>query len=292
MMSMINVAYKTVKCVSPVGLHQMAYQEWGAPDNPNVLICVHGLTRVSGDFDALARVLSTDYRVVCPDIVGRGRSDWLQDPSYYTIAQYVNDLVTLIARLNVDHVDYIGTSMGGLIGICLASFSGSPIRQLVLNDIGPGMQFSAIKRIGEYIAQSQTFKTFEEAVQFIRMISAPFGPHTDAQWEKIAADVLTKDRQDQWVRNYDLGLAVPYQGMSEQDVKQNESRLWSMYDAITCPTLLIRGQNSDLLSADVAQAMTQRGPRATLIELAGVGHAPTLVHEHHITPIRQFLLGR
>lgn len=288
---MTEATQQTVQCLSAAGLHYMAYKEWGDPDNPRVLVCVHGLTRVSGDFDALAQALSSTYRVVCPDIVGRGKSGWLRDPQHYTVPQYVADMVTLIARLNVGTVDFLGTSMGGLIGMCLASLPDNPIGKLIVNDIGPAMHAPALKRIGDYIGQAVQFDTLDEAVRFIKSISLPFGEHTDEEWYKLAVDVLTQDKDGKWTRDYDLGLAVPYQALSEQDVKHHEAQLWAVYDAIHCPTLLVRGKESDLLAADVAKSMTQRGPRARLVEFDNVGHAPTFVHTDQIKVIKEFLLG-
>ena len=281
---------KNVQCLSPVGLHTMAYKEWGDPRNPNVLMCVHGVTRVSDDFDELARALCDHYRVVCPDVVGRGRSGWLRDPKYYQLPQYVADMVTLLARIDAKKVDWFGTSMGGLIGIWLASLPDNPIRKLVLNDVGPTLNFSALSRISGYIGQAVRFSTFDEAANYIRAISGTFGPHTDAQWRKIAADVLQQDKEGQWTRQYDLGLAVPFKAATPEGTELAEAMLWAAYDAITCPTLLVRGAESDLLTHDVAQAMTRRGPKARLVELAGVGHAPTFVHADQIATAKEFLL--
>ena len=282
---------KSVQCLSPAGLHAMAYKEWGDPDNPNVLVCVHGVTRVSDDFDVMARVLATTYRVVCPDVVGRGRSDWLRNPQLYQLPQYVADMVTLLARLDAETVDWFGTSMGGLIGVGLASLPGNPLRRLILNDIGPALNPAALARIGEYIDQEVRFASFEEGVAYIRAISAPFGTHTDAEWGKLAGDVLRQDKDGKWIRHYDLGLAIPFKNATPESTAQAEALLWHAYDAITCSTLLIRGEHSDLLSAEVAQAMTQRGPRATLVTLPDVGHAPTLMHADQILVAQNFLLG-
>ena len=269
----------------------MAYKEWGDPANPNVLICVHGVTRVSDDFDALARVLASTYRVVCPDVVGRGRSDWLRNPQLYQLPQYVADMVTLLARLNAETVDWFGTSMGGLIGVGLASLPGNPLRKLILNDIGPALNPAALARIGEYIGQEVRFTTYEEGVAYVRAISASFGTHTDAEWDKFAGDVLRQDKDGKWIRHYDLGLAVPFKNATPESTAQAEALCWHAYDAITCPTLLIHGEHSDLLSAEVAHAMTQRGPRATLVTLPDVGHAPTFMHADQILVAQNFLLG-
>jgi pimeloyl-ACP methyl ester carboxylesterase len=288
---MAQAQIKTVQCLSPVGLHKMAYKEWGDPQNPKVLICVHGVTRVSDDFDNMARELCPEYRVVCPDIVGRGRSDWLRDPQHYQVAQYVSDMVTLLARLDAQTVHWFGTSMGGLIGMGLASLKDSPVKKLVLNDIGPALNPAALTRIGDYIGQAVSFPTFDEAVCYIKEISLPFGPHADDEWRKLAADVLRQDKDGQWSRHYDLGLAVPFKAATPESTQRAEAMLWMAYDAIPCPTLLIRGAESDLLSREVAQAMTTRGPKAKLVELAGIGHAPTFMHADQIAIVKEFLLG-
>ncbi len=282
---------RTVQCLSPTGLHALAYKEWGDPRNPNVLVCVHGVTRISDDFDLLARSLADTYRVICPDVVGRGRSGRLANPQHYQVPQYVSDMVTLLARADAETVDWFGTSMGGLIGVGLASLPGNPIRKLILNDIGPALNPAALKRIGDYIGEPVNFATFEEGVAYIKSISATFGPHTDDEWKKLASDVLRRDKDGRWIRHYDLGLAVPFKAATPESTRQAEAMLWHAYDAIKCPTLLVRGEHSDLLTREVAQAMTRRGPRATLVEIAGVGHAPTFMHADQIAIAQKFLLG-
>lgn len=284
------VQRQSVQCISPLGLHHMAYKEWGDPRNPKVLICVHGVTRVSDDFDVLAQALENDYRVICPDVVGRGRSDHLANPQLYQIPQYVSDMVSLLARANAQTVDWFGTSMGGLIGLVLAGMKHSPIRKLILNDVGPSLNFEALRRIGDYIGQDVRFDRFEDAAQFIRTISASFGPHDEAQWHKIVSDVLKQDADGKWMRHYDLGLSVPVKAVTEESAALAQTMLWASYDAIRCDTLLIRGVESDLLSAETAQQMQQRGPRAHLREIAGVGHAPTFVHADQIAIAKEFLL--
>ena len=279
---------KMVQCLSPAGLHAMAYKEWGDPHNPRVLVCVHGVTRVSDDFDALAAALSDYYRVICPDIVGRGRSDWLKDPKYYWVPQYVSDMVTLIARLDVPQVDWFGTSMGALIGMGLAALPDAPIRKMVMNDVGPTLNFQALSRIGSYIGEDLRFDSFQQAREYIRTISAPFGPHTEQEWDKLATDVLRQTDDGRWRRHYDVSLALPFKVMTEESAQQGEAALWAAYDAVRCPVLLVRGSESDLLTRDTAQQMTTRGPRARLVELPGIGHAPTFMHEDQIALARQF----
>ena len=279
----------TVQCLSRSGIHRMAYVEWGEPDNPNVLVCVHGLTRAGRDFDRLAQALADRYRVVCPDVVGRGRSDWLREPSDYALPQYVADMVTLIARLGVDSVHWLGTSMGGLIGLALGGQPGSPIKRLVLNDVGPKINPEAVERIGAYVGKPVRFATLEEAVDYITLISLGFGLRTRDEWREITRSVVKPDG-DGFTLHYDLKLGLPIKAMTPQLTAASEAALWKLYDQIQCPTLLIRGENSDLLSRETATAMTQRGPRATLIEFDGVGHAPMFFDPAQIETVREFLL--
>jgi pimeloyl-ACP methyl ester carboxylesterase len=295
-MSLATATIESVQCSSPAGLHRIAYKQWGDPVNPRVLVCVHGVTRVSDDFDALAANLSDTYRVICPDVVGRGRSGRLALAGLYTVPQYVADMVTLIARVtNVPGsdgtVDWFGTSMGGLIGLVLASLPGNPVGKLVLNDIGPIIDPGALARIGDYIGQDLRFASFEEGAQYVRTVSASFGPHSDAEWHKLAADVLRQDQDGQWQRHYDMALAQPFKAATPETAQRDEAALWGAYDAITCPTLLVRGADSDLLSAATARMMTARGPQPQLVEIPGVGHAPTFVQEDQIAIARRFLLG-
>jgi pimeloyl-ACP methyl ester carboxylesterase len=292
---MFEAKIKSVQCLSLAGLHRMSYKEWGDAANPNVLVCVHGVTRVGDDFDAMARALAGDYRVICPDIVGRGRSDWLKNPQLYRIPQYVSDIVTLLARVLPEgerqSVDWFGTSMGGLIGLGLASLPGNPVRKLVLNDIGPVLAPIAMQRIGDYIGQDLRFDTFEDGAKFIRDVSLSFGQHTEAEWHKLCSDVLRQDKDGNWVRHYDMGLATPFRSATPESADADQAMLWAAYDAIKCPTLLVRGADSDLLSPETAAEMTRRGPKATLVEIPNVGHAPTFIHEDQIAIARKFLLG-
>lgn len=280
----------SVQCLSPAGLHRMAYKEWGDPANPNVLVCVHGVTRVSDDFDALAAAMSDRYRVICPDVVGRGRSSWLKDPRFYAVPQYVSDMVTLVARLDVPQVDWFGTSMGALIGMGLAALPETPVRRMLMNDVGPALDFRALSRIGEYIGNELRFGSFEEGRDYVRSISAPFGPHSDTEWDKLARDVLRQDDDGRWRRHYDPALALPFRTLTVDAAKQGEAALWAAYDAIRCPVLLVRGSESDLLTRETALLMVERGPRAKLVELPGVGHAPTFMHDDQIALARDFFL--
>jgi pimeloyl-ACP methyl ester carboxylesterase len=292
---MSEARIRKVQCSSPAGLHRIAYKEWGDPANPRVLVCVHGVTRVADDFDALAAALGDHYRVVCPDVAGRGRSDRLRNPALYTVPQYVSDMVTLIARATANcddgSVHWFGTSMGGLIGMVLASLEDSPIRKLVLNDIGPVLDRAAMQRIGDYIGQDLRFADFDSGAAFVREVSASFGIHSDEEWTKLARDVLRQEADGKWVRHYDINLAVPFRAASAERADQDQAALWAAYDAIRCPTLLVRGAHSDLLSRATAHEMTTRGPRPQLVEIPNVGHAPTFIHQDQIAIARQFLIG-
>lgn len=276
---------RSVLCASPSGLHRMAYTQWGERDNPRVLICVHGLSRNGRDFDDLARALAPDYRVVCPDIVGRGRSDWLRDPAGYGVEQYVADLLVLIARLDVESVAWLGTSLGGLIGMALASLDRSPIARLLLNDVGPLISAEAIKRIGDYLGRAPTFASFAEAESYIRLVSAPFGALSDAQWRALTASSLRQSADGRLEMSYDPAIAQSF----ERATAGVEIDLWPIYDRVVCPTLLVRGERSDLLNPATARQMTARGPRPRLVEVPRVGHAPMFMDESQIAIVRDFL---
>jgi pimeloyl-ACP methyl ester carboxylesterase len=277
---------RSVQCASPGGLHRIAYLEWGDPRNRDVLVCVHGLTRTARDFDELARALCDQFRVVCPDIVGRGDSDRLADAMLYAVPQYLSDMVTLIARLDVDEVNWLGTSMGALIGMALAAQSGSPVKRLVLNDAGPVISRAALERIGSYVGKAPVFASVEQAEQYIRAISAPFGTHSDAQWRFLTETWLRKNEDGTWRAHYDPRIAEPFRAA----LPDKELEVWALYEAVRCPTLVVRGSDSDLLGRETAQQMTRRGPRAKLVEIPGVGHAPTLMHAGQIALVRDFLL--
>ena len=276
-----------VSCVSPRGLHRVAYLEWGDPENKRVLVCVHGLTRCARDFDRIAAELSAHYRVVCPDVAGRGDSDWLPDPMLYQLPQYLADMVTLVARLDVERVDWVGTSMGGLIGMALAAQPGTPVRKLVINDAGPVIAKVSLERMATYVGLAPVFPDIAAAENYIRMINASFGPHSDAEW-RFLAEVVTRKNADGSLRvHYDPKLAEPFRKlMPEKDLE-----LWPMWDAIRCPTLVLRGALSDLLTRDTCAQMAQRGPKAKVVEIPGVGHAPTLMHDDQIGHVREFLLS-
>lgn len=282
---MQQVPPRFVLCGRDSGLYRMAYREWGDPANPNVLICVHGLTRNGRDFDTLAQAMADRYRVICPDVLGRGASDWLADGSGYQLPLYVQDMLVLLARLDVETVHWIGTSMGGLIGMLLAAMPNTPIRRLVLNDVGPLLQAEALARIGEYVGNAPILPDLAAAERYIRLVSAPFGQLTDPQW-RLLTEIMIKPVEGGYTLNYDPKLAEPFKAGFSGDVS-----LWPFYERIACPTLLTRGAQSDLLSPQTAQEMTERGPKARLVEFPNVGHAPMFLDPAQIAPVREFLLA-
>ena len=282
---------------------RMAYWDWPAApgaDVHRVVLCVHGLSRQGRDFDTLARELTSQARVLAVDVAGRGHSDWLADPMAYQVGAYVADMATLIMHLREQdpdvQIDWVGTSMGGLIGMALAAQPTLGLRRLVLNDVGPVIQWEALQRIGTYLGLNPSFGSEKEASDQLAAIASGFGPHTPEQWLALTLPML-RQRDGRWWLHYDPGLALPLRALTDatdqaaarQSVRDGEAALWGLYDAITAPTLLLRGAESDLLTQDPARAMAERGPRAQCVEFAGVGHAPTLVAADQIAAVRDFL---
>lgn len=276
--------------LSTKGFHRVHYTDWGDPANPRIVICVHGLTRNCRDFDLLARALEADFRVVCPDIAGRGGSDWLHAKEDYGYPQYMADMTALIARVTADAGDktihWVGTSMGGIVGMLLASRPKSPIRKLVLNDVGTVIPKTALERIATYVGNSPRCATLDELEAYVRLVSAPFGPLTDEQWRHLTLHGAKQNEDGSWTTVYDPAIAVPFRQGPLADMD-----LWEYWDTIACPTLLLRGAQSDLLLKDNALAMTQRGPRPQLVEFEGIGHAPMLMAQDQIKVVRDFLLA-
>jgi pimeloyl-ACP methyl ester carboxylesterase len=280
----------------------MAWWEWGDPAAGHVVVCVHGLSRQGRDFDVLAQALLAraggNLRVVCPDVAGRGKSDWLRDPVGYQIPAYAADMLALLGQLHQNAalrtVDWVGTSMGGLIGMALLGTPGlplpAPVRRLVLNDVGPAIQWQALQRIGTYLGQPVRFDSVQQAADAMWTLSTSFGPHTPEQWLALSRAMVKPLADGGLTLHYDPAIAVPFRSVTQEAAAQGEVALWQLYDAIRAQTLLIRGAQSDLLSRETAQAMTQRGPRARLVEFEGVGHAPTLVAPHQVEVVASFLL--
>ena len=283
----------------------MAWWAWGDAQAPHLIVCVHGLTRQGRDFDVLAQALVNRaagqrhaVRVVCPDVVGRGESDWLKDPLGYQFPTYVGDTLAMLGALQqaapITRFDWVGTSMGGLIGLSVAGLPQLPlpalVHRLVLNDVGPAVQWAALQRIGRYLGKSGPYDTVEQAAAEMRVLSAGFGPHSDADWLALSRPMLRARPEGGWRQHYDPAIAVPYAAMTEAAAVEGEKALWQLYDQITAPTLVLRGADSDLLTAETVAAMTTRGPHARAVEFAGVGHAPTLVAADQVQAVLEFLL--
>jgi pimeloyl-ACP methyl ester carboxylesterase len=275
-----------VECIAGSAMHRLAYREWGDADNPRVVICAHALTRTSRDFGPLARALGARWRVVAPDMPGRGESDRLGDPMLYQIPTYVVDAVTLIARLDVERVAWVGISLGALMGMVLAALERTPITRMVVSDAGPVLARAALERIAGYLGVTTSFPSREAAHAAIRAISEPFGPHSEAEWDFLVDNVIVPRDDGSFTLHYDPALAVPFRASL---ATPGDVDLWSTWDKIRVPTLVVRGERSDLLPAQVAEQMTRRGPKAELVTLPGVGHAPTLVPAAQIELVRAFL---
>jgi pimeloyl-ACP methyl ester carboxylesterase len=279
----------------------MAWWQWGDAAAAHVIVCVHGLSRQGRDFDVLAAALlarsDQPLRIVCPDVVGRGRSDWLKDPMGYQIPQYTADILALLAQLHqhapIKTLDWLGTSMGGLIGMAICGTPQLPlpvlVRRLVLNDVGPQIQWQALQRIGTYIGNTGRFDSIQQAADAMWAISTSFGAHTAEQWLALSQAMIKPLPESGFTLHYDPAIGVPFRTVTEQSAREGEAALWQLYDNIKARTLLTRGAKSDLLSRETALAMTQRGPMATLVEFEDVGHAPTFVSDNQVEAVVSFL---
>lgn len=302
----------TIVCAGLGGLHRMAYYDWGDPDNTDMVLCVHGLTRTGRDFDVLAEHLSKRFRVVCPDVAGRGLSDWLAQPMGYAVPQYAADMVVLMGRLQPKSLRWVGTSMGGLIALAYAALvaqakdpgraipparqtlsiddSVIPISRLVLNDVGPRIEAPSLARIGQYLAEPTSFASFEEAVLYMKETAASFGPHSDAQWEMLTRHYFVPVK-GRWVKHYDPAIATAFAGVTQDLISQGEMMLWQAYQCVQAPTLILHGEQSDLLLEDTVAAMLAANPLAQAHTVKGVGHAPSLIVQDQIDVVSQFLYG-
>ncbi|GKS68101.1 pimeloyl-ACP methyl ester carboxylesterase [Nitrosomonas sp. PY1] len=276
----------------PRKARQIAYTDWGDPQNPHVVICAHGLTRNCRDFDYLARALESEYRVIAFDVVGRGRSDWLEEACDYNFYPlYLSDATSLIAHIQAQYnaritFDWVGISMGALIGMILSIQPQAPamFRKLIMSDIGPLIPATALTRISDYVDLDPRFDTFEAFKTYMKKISESFGPLTDAQWNHMAIYSMREYDDGTYGFRYD-----PKIGISLKEFEIKDIDLWQQWDQMTVPTLVLRGTESDLLSVDTAAQMKIRGPKAQIVELPGIGHAPTIMDKQQIQIVRNFI---
>lgn len=268
------------KGLSTTGFHKLHYAEWGDANNPNVLLCLHGLSRNGRDFDYLAQFLAAEYRVICPDMAGRGASDWLFDAKTYNYPQYLSDITALLARINQDRIDWLGTSMGGILGMILAAQPGTPIKRLILNDVGAFIPKESLKRIVQYVSQSPTFASLEQATLYLKQILASFGITDENHWDHIVHYSIKEITPQQFCLSYDPKIIA---NLAPEDVN-----LWAYWQQINCPTLIIRGKESDLLPLAIAHKMLEKED-TTLVEIEGAGHAPSLMTTAQITTIHKWL---
>jgi pimeloyl-ACP methyl ester carboxylesterase len=286
----VGPRFRELPVLGPTGFYRLAYADWGPPDAHHVVVLVHGVSRNGHDFDFLAADLAArGIRAVAPDLPGRGRSDWLTSGAHYDNEVYLPAMGALIARLGVPHVDWVGTSLGGYIGMAVAALPNNPIRRLVLNDFGARVAHAALRRIATYLRVAPKFRDVGAAEVYLREVLAPFGALTDAQWQHITRHSLVK-RDKGWGWHYDPAIANNFSLLIAFDVV-----LWHLWDEIACPTLILRGEDSDLLAPRTVDEMLRRGHAAaagevTVVEWPGCGHAPSLMADDQIACVRDFLL--
>jgi len=277
---------KSFLSLGPHGFHRIAYTHWGFAETGRTAFCAHGLTRNSRDFDFLAQSLCDTHQVICPDIAGRGQSDWLMNPQDYGFPTYINDMATLVAKIGDEHVDWIGTSMGGLIGMMLAAQVNSPIQRLIVNDVGPFIAKESIAYLAQYLGMNLTFNSQDELEHHLRQIHQPFGRLSDSMWRHMAEHSAKTDPNGQLTLHYDPAISEPFKTMEPVDID-----LWPIWESIQCPVLILRGENSEMLSHETAQEMLKRGPDAELVEIPQVGHAPALMEDSQINLVKRWLAG-
>ena len=294
--------------LGPTGFHRVAYTDWGDPENPHVVLCVHGLSRNSRDFDYLADVLQKSCRVVCMDVVGRGESEWLEDKSGYSFSTYLSDAAALVARVTTPvreglfrqaatrRLDWVGTSMGGLMGMLLAAKRGSPIGRLVMNDVGPFMPWNGLIRLKGHLGHPRGFASLRLAGQFLREACKSFGPLTEAQWDHLIQHSVRRHDEGRWHLRFDPAIGKwSSQRDPELPIGPEFLRgidLWTVWKAVNCAVLVLRGAESEVLLAATVEEMRKRKPGTRSVEFEGVGHAPALFDAAQIDVVRGFLLER
>jgi len=270
------------------GFHRTHYLEWGAPkkkERKETLVCVHGVSRNAHDFDYFAQSVCDQYRVICPDVVGRGDSDHLADHQGYGYLQYNADMNALLARLNEPQVNWLGSSMGGIIGMVLASVSQSPIRRLIINDIGPEIKRNALTDIGEYIGRAGEFDTPDAVEEHLRKIYSEFSPMSDEDWKHMVTSSTRRTKTGKYVLKMDPGVGDAFR----DDISLFDVDMWATWETITCPVLILRGKKSTFFSEETAHKMLTCGPKSTLVEFEDAGHTPTLRNQEQVKVITDWM---
>ncbi|MGZ3158472.1 MAG: alpha/beta fold hydrolase [Burkholderiaceae bacterium] len=281
------MSVKEIKFLSqcPPRPHQIFYKEWGNNSNQNALFCAHGLTRNCGDFDYFCSRMESQYHIICPDMPGRGQSDWLaKDEYHYSV--YMADAGTLIAKLGAKKLDWVGTSMGGLMGMILASQPNTPIRKLVINDVGPFASRESQINIGKYAGNDERFTTFEEVLAYFKNLYSAWGNVPEEQWQSVAKQSSRILQDGTYALAYDPAIVAPLKGNVEalQDIS-----IWPVFEAIQIPILLLHGAESTILPATLVEEMKQRNKNLEVIDFPGIGHAPSLMEDYQVNLVRDWL---
>lgn len=265
---------------------EIHYTEWGA-GHAQTVIAWHGLARTGRDMDEVAAHLSTRFRVICPDTIGRGLSEWSPDPAVeYCLAFYVRLAQSLLNQLGIDRVQWLGTSMGGAIGLVAAAGTlRGRITRLILNDNGPQLAAAAIERIRAYAGNPPAFATVSELEAYFRTVYKPYGFLTDAQWRRLAETSTRRLPDGRVTPHYDPAMVQQFIS------HPNDYERWAEWDSLDIPVLCLRGEASDLLLAETADAMRQRGPRAVVVTIPGCGHAPALNVPEQLALVERFFAG-
>ncbi len=265
--------------------HKLAYLDYGDVNNPNVLICAHGLTRNAYDFEKIARVMQNNFRVIAIDYPGRGDSDYFTDKKSYNYYVYLKDTLLLLKKLKIKNPFWLGTSMGGIIGMAIGCFYPRILRGLILNDIGPSMPLSTVKKIGKYASLEPKFIDLELAKQHLKMIYKESGIKEEEDWNFLTKNSFKINSSNQYQMNYDPTIVS---GMEIDKAKSKDVDMWKIWRKIKCPILVIHGAKSNILSVETVEKM-QQSKQIDIYVVDYAGHAPALTNADQIDPIKNWL---
>jgi len=293
MMALIEPEIKEFDAPDPKGkgTHKIVYYQWGDDAAKEVIFCVHGLTRTGRDFDYLASALasSKDVRVIAPDVAGRGKSQWLKKPSWYGYPTYMADMIALIKHLKLEKVKWVGTSMGGLIGILIAAYHPRIISKMVLNDIGPFIPKKSLNRLASYVGKDINFKDMNDASKYLKTIMEGFGITKEEHWNHILKHTFILGSEARYHFAYDPKIAAPFRNILGRPKKMPDMDFSEVWEKVDCPMFVIRGGDSDLLLRETSIEMKEHKFVEEVVELPGIGHAPSLMEEEQIELIEKWL---